>query len=312
MVSIKRGLNKLATSRALFFDSIVKNFLRFLPDKLYLSLRYRCIMGRWIAWNSPRTFTEKIQWLKIYNRRSEFIKMVDKHAVKEYVANIIGSDYIIPTIAVWNNPNEIEWEKLPEQFVLKTTHGGGGQGIVICKDKSTFDTSKAINTLNEALAIDIYKSFREWPYKDVPKKVIAEKYIVASNNDSKSQLYDYKFFCFNGKVKFFKVDFDRFIEHHANYYTPEGTLLDFGEVGLEPDFNAKLHMPYNLNDMIILAEKLAGDIPFLRVDFYNVNGDVYFGELTFYPASGMGKWTKDDADLLIGGYLNISNLMNIG
>lgn len=232
--------------------------------------------------------------------------MVDKFAVKEYVAGIIGEEYIIPTLGVWNRPEEIDWESLPDQFVLKTTHGGGGGGVVICKDKKTFDKEKAIEKLTESINSDIYKSFREWPYKDVPKRVIAEKFMAPEKSPDSAGLLDYKFFCFNGKVKFFKVDFGRFVEHHANYYATDGNLLPFGEMDYEPDVNQRIELPNNLREMIVLAERLSINEPFLRVDFYNVNGKIYFGELTFYPASGMGKWTNDDADICVGEYTTIS------
>ena len=281
-------------------DSFVVRCLSFLPDKIYLSLRYRCRMGHWINWKNPKTFTEKIQWLKINNRRPEYTRMVDKFAVKEYVAGVIGEEYIIPTLGVWDKPEDIDWDSLPDQFVLKTTHGGGGGGVVICRDKKTFDKGKALEKLTESLNSDIYKSFREWPYKDVPKRIIADKFMTPEKNLESAGLMDYKFFCFNGKVRFFKVDFGRFVEHHANYYSPEGELLEFGEQGLEPDPNYHIELPNNLKEMIALAEKLSANEPFLRVDFYNVNGKIYFGELTFYPASGMGKWTTDDADMTVG------------
>ena len=129
--------------------------------------------------------------------------------------------------------------------------------------------------------------------------------VVKELKTENDELKDYKFFCFNGKVKFFKVDFGRFVEHHTNYYSPEGELLEFGEQGLEPDPNYPIELPANLREMISLAEKLSENEPFLRVDFYNVKGKIYFGELTFYPASGMGKWTSEEADVTIGKYISI-------
>lgn len=286
-------------------DSFVVHFLPFLPDKLYLSLRYRFRMGHWINWKNPKTFTEKIQWLKIYNRKPEYTQMVDKYAVKDYVAGIIGEEYIIPTLGVWDKPEDIDWDSLSEQFVLKTTHGGGGGGVVICKDKNSFDREKAIEKLNQSLNSDIYESFREWPYKNVPRRIIAEKYMTNNKSKVSSELNDYKFFSFNGKVKFFKVDFGRFVEHHANYYSPEGILLDFGESDFPPKADYPVELPENLNDMVSLAERLSSGHPFLRVDFYNVEGRIYFGEITFYPASGMGKWTKEDIDNSIGKMLTL-------
>ena len=285
--------------------SIVSNFLRWLPDAPYLKLLYRFKMGHRLDLKSPKTFTEKIQWLKLYNRKPEYTTMVDKYAVKQYVANIIGEEYIIPTLGVWDKPEDVDWENLPNQFVLKTTHGGGGGGVVICKDKKIFDKNAAIDKLNESLSSDIYRGLREWPYKNVPKRIIAEKFMAPEKSSAPNDLPDYKFFCFNGKVRFFKVDFGRFVEHHANYYSPEGELLEFGEQGLEPDPSYPIELPNNLRDMIALAERMSKNEPFLRVDFYNVNGKIFFGELTFYPASGLGKWTTEETDIKIGKYLNL-------
>lgn len=301
MASIIRGIDYLLHNRTKFCDSIVKNYFGWLPDKTYLSLRYKFQMGYWINWKNPKAFNEKIQWLKVYNRKPIHTTMVDKYAVKKYVADIIGDEYIIPTLNVWDKPENINWDLLPNKFVLKTTHGGGGGGVFICKDKKTFDKQLAFERLSNSLAFDIYPVLREWPYKDVPKRIIAEKYIV----EELGELRDYKFFCFNGKVRFFKVDFGRFIEHHANYYSPFGELLEFGEKAFAPDLSYKIVLPNNLQDMINLAEKLAKEERFLRVDFYNVNGKIYFGELTFYPASGMSPWTSDETDKMIGDYLKL-------
>ena len=302
MVSIKRGIKLLLENRSLFCDSFVKNFLKFLPDKVYLSLRYRLLMGNRIQWQNPKTFTEKIQWLKLYDRQPEYTTMVDKFAVKQYVSSRIGEEYIIPTIGVWETPEEIDWNTLPDQFVLKTTHGGGSNGILICKDKSRFNTKMAIDSLKSSLSVDIYEQLREWPYKNVRKRIIAEMYIQSSES-----LIDYKFFCFNGKVRFFKMDIGRFIDHRAYYFTPQGTLLDFSEQELASDADVEFNnlIPTNLDHMVRIAETLSQGVPFLRVDLYNVQGQIYFGELTFYPASGLGKWTSPEVDLMIGSYLTI-------
>ena len=262
-------------------------------------------MGHWIDWKHPKTFTEKLQWLKLYNRKPEYTKMVDKYAVKDYVSGVIGPEYIIPTIGVWNKPEEIDWDSLPNQFVLKTTHGGGGGGVVICKDKETFNNDEAIVKLNHSLKADIYRGFREWPYKNVPKRIIAERFMTSEQSGDTESLLDYKFFCFNGKVKFYKVDFGRFVEHHANYYSPEGNLLPFGEQGLEPDFNYPIKLPSNLDEMISIAERISQGEPFLRVDLYNINGKIYFGEITFFPGSGLLPWTHKETDVEIGQYLEI-------
>lgn len=300
---IKHLTSKDAVYWFLYYIVNTSFLKRRISDKAYLSLQYRCIIGKSINWDNPTSFTEKLQWLKLYNRRPEHRTMVDKYRVKEYVAQTIGYEHIIPTYGVWDRFEDIDFDSLPNQFVLKCTHDSGG--LVICKDKQKLDKKAARRKIEKSLHRDYYLAGREWPYKNVPKRIIAEKFITPSQKTLTADLPDYKFFCFNGKVKFFKVDFGRFVEHHANYYSPEGKLLNFGEKGFDPDPNYPIELPINLGEMISLAEKLSENEPFLRVDFYNVNGKIFFGELTFYPASGMGQFNPTEYDDWIGNLLSL-------
>ena len=295
-----------------FFDYLLNNHsalgiallhrLAFIfPDKLYLELMFRLKMGYPLDLKNPQTFNEKLQWLKLYNRRPEYTQMVDKYAVKEYVAQIIGKEYIIPTTGVWDKFGQIDFSALPERFVLKTTHGGGGGGVAICNDKEHFNTAEAKRKLGKSLSVDIYRNLREWPYKNGKRRIIAEEYM----QDGSGELKDYKFFCFNGRVEFFKIDFDRFVDHHANYYDRNGKLLPFGEADLPPVPDKKLEIPHNIQEMIVLAEKLSAGIPFLRVDLYNIDEKIYFGELTFFPASGFGRISPEQYDRIIGKSLEL-------
>lgn len=290
-------IKRILKNPSRIFIGLLVRTARFWPDKLYIQLRFYFEMGQKLNLKNPKTFNEKLQWLKLYNRKPEYTTMVDKYAVKMYVANIIGEEHIIPTLGVWNSIDEIDWDTLPNQFVLKTTHGGGGSGIVICKNKETFDYNGAYRKIKHSLSRDIYISDREWPYKDVPKRIIAEKYIV---DDAGLELKDYKFFCFNGKVECFKVDFDRFKSHKANYYDRNANLLPFWEVICPADHSKIFEKPKNFDKMIELAEVLAKGIPFVRIDFYNVNGKIYFGEITFYPAAGIGKFEPSEWDEKLG------------
>lgn len=273
-----------------------------LPDKFYLQLRFRLEMGAKLNLKNPQTFQEKIQWLKLYNRKPEYTQMVDKYAAKAYVTERIGEQYVIPTIGVWNRPEDIDFAKLPDKFVLKTTHGGGGGGVVVCTDKTTLDIGVVKNRLNRSLSTNIYRTYKEWPYKNVPRRIIAEQMLLTPDG---TDLKDYKFFCFNGEVKFFKVDFDRFVEHHANYYAPDWTLLPFGEIAFPPVPDKGLEKPDNFDNMLKIAEELSAGFPFLRVDLFNVAGQIFFGELTFFPASGMTAFTPAGWDETIGGYLTL-------
>lgn len=301
MKSFTRGLNYLMHNKALFFDAIIRKFLGFLPDKLFLTLRYRCLMGKWIDWKNPKTFTEKIQWLKLYNRKPEYTTMVDKYAVKQFVAERIGNEHIIPTLGVWNKPEDIDWGSLPEQFVLKTTHGGGSGGVVICSDINSFDKQAAISKLNASLRSDIYANYREWPYKNVPKRVIAEKFMAPVKTAAPKDLPDYKFFCFNGEPMYCQVIRDRHSEETIDFYDMEWNHQEF--VGLNPVVHNGLNpvpCPEHLDKLIEICRKLAQDIPFVRVDMYVIDDKEYFGELTFYPASGIGEFTPQEWQTRLG------------
>lgn len=290
------------------FATIFRRLSPFIKnDALYLKVLFFFEMrGKILHLKNPKSFNEKLQWLKIYDYKPEYTKLVDKLAVKNYVESRVGDEYIIPTLAVWDSVEDIDWDSLPNQFVLKTTHGGGGCGVIVCSDKTKFDKIKAKNKLKKSMRTNAGQTYREKPYLNVPRKIIAEKYIadqVISNSENSADLRDYKFFCFNGKVKFFKIDFGRFVEHHANYYSPKGDLLPFGEVACQPDINHVENMPNNLSEMIRLAETLSANYKFLRVDLYNVNGKIFFGELTFYPAAGMGTFIPEEWDEKLGNML---------
>ena len=282
-------------------DNITKATLsQGLSDKVYLKLIYRLIFGRKLDLKNPKTFNEKLQWLKLNDRKPEYTLMVDKYEVKRYIAERIGEEYVIPTLGVWDNFDDIDFDLLPNQFVIKCTHDSGG--LVICKDKSKLDILKAREKINKALSRRFFYFGREWPYKNVKPRIIAEKYLVDETVD---ELRDYKFFCFGGVCKCLKVDFDRFIEHHANYYDPQGNLLEFGEKICPPNIDKNIVLPSNKNKMLQLAEILSKDIPFLRADFYDVNGKIYFGELTFYPASGWGEFTDEKWDYKLGEWIEL-------
>lgn len=282
-------------------------YFLWLPDALYLKIRFWLEMGFTLNLDNPKTFQEKIQWLKLYNRKPFYTKMVDKNAAKDYVASIIGQKYIIPTIGIWESPQDIDFKTLPTKFVLKTTHGGGGGDVIICRDKDQFNKEQAIEKLKRCMKGDIYRTYREWPYKNVPRRIIAEKYIETTNGED---LSDYKFFCFNGIPKFLKVDTDRYSSHHANYYDLDWNLLPFDEMPY-PHTDKQIVPPQNLDEMIAIASQLSKGIPFLRVDLYNISGQILFGELTFYPASGMGSFSPKEWNITIGGMLQIADNKDI-
>ena len=282
--------------------NVLKNLFRLLPDKPYLSLKYFNVFGRFPNWKSPQTYSEKLQWLKLYDRNPEYTMMVDKYAVKKYVADIIGNDYVIPTLGVWGKPEEIDWNVLPNQFVLKTTHGGGNEGVVICRNKTTFDKQAAIDKLNASFRTDLYKVWREWPYKNVPKRVLAEKYIEP--NPETNDLSDYKFFCFDGKVKGLfvaterqnpneEVKFDFFDDNYNHLPLRQG----HDHTKVTPP------KPKNFELMKRISEQLSKGFPHVRIDLYDLGDKVLFGEITFFHFSGLVKFEPEEWDKILGDYL---------
>lgn len=433
------------SSIKLFAYKIAKYLI---PDSLFVRLKFKKAMGKWPDLKHPKTYNEKLTWLKLHDHNPEYTRMVDKYEAKNYVANIIGEEYIIPTLAVWEKAEDIDFDKLPDKFVLKATHDSGR--VIICKDKSKLNKEEAIAEMKKSLKRDFYAVTREWPYKNVKPRIIAEellepndgndisdfkvhnfngipKFILVckdrfkeagltedffdtnwnhievkrpgypnasvlenkpeelekmlqiseklskdfpfirtdfysledklyfgeitlypasgafpfepeyyddifgkdlviselgggklliSNNiaisikinypsDINHSINDYKFFCFNGEVKFMKIDFDRTKCHRANYYDREFNLLEFGEDICPPDFNRIFEKPSNFQKMIDFAEKIGSNIRFSRIDFYEVNNQLYFGEITFFPDSGTGKLSPVKTDLAIGNFLKL-------
>ena len=303
MPSLKRAFKYFHSNHSQFLDSTVKNLGFLFPDKLYLSLRYRFQMGKWIDWINPKLFTEKIQWLKVYGFKPEYSMMVDKYAVKDYVAGLLGEQYIIPTLGVWDKPEEIDWDSLPDKFVLKTTNGGGGTGVVICQNKSILDKNEAIKKLSYHNAVTSDgKEFREHQYYNVKQRIIAEQLIPSPNGD----LTDYKFYCFNGKPEYCQVIRDRRIKETIDFYDMDWNLMPF--VGLNPKCENGLQAmakPKCLDEMIMMCQTLSKDIPFCRIDLYNVDDRPLFGEITFYPASGFGRFKPTEWDEKLGSMIKL-------
>lgn len=274
----------------------------FIPAKLYLKMLFKMEMGYRLNLEVPQTFHEKLQWLKLYNRQPEYRIMVDKAAVKDYVANIIGEKYLIPTLGIWDRPEDIEWDKLPKKFVLKTTHGGGSGGVVICTNKDSFDKDAAIQKLNNNLKTDIWTRYKEWQYKDVPRRILAEQYLEDKSTSVKGDLNDYKFYCFNGKVTYCEVITGRRTKKQIDFFDLEWNHVPFTFEGRTFADN-KIQKPECFEEMIDVAKKLSENLPFSRIDMYVVHGKVYFGEITFFPASGFRgynppEWNRKLGDMI--------------
>lgn len=276
-----------------------KNIIR-IPDKLYLKILYKIVLKKKLDLKNPKTFNEKLQWLKLYDRNPEYTKMVDKYEAKEYVSSIIGEEYIIPTLGVYDKFEDINFDKLPNQFVLKCTHDSGG--LAICKNKKELDIDSLKSKIERRLRYQYFYSGREWPYKNIKPRIIIEKYMEDKKNED---LLDYKFMCFNGKVKCSFVCSNRNSEEGLNvdFYD-----LNWNKMPFERHYkisNVEIEKPKNYELMIKLAEKLSENTIFLRVDFYEINGKVYFGELTFYPGSGCEEFTPEEYDKILGDWIKL-------
>ena len=298
-----------------------------MPDDVFLRKKFKLALKKELDLENPKTFNEKLQWLKLYDRKPEYTRMVDKYEVKKYVAEIAGEQYTVPTYGVWNNFDEIDFESLPDQFVLKCTHDSGG--LVICRDKNTLNKEKAKEKISRSLAKNYYLQGREWPYKNVTPRIIAEEYIIVkeaitceteqkdfvsfSELQSKNGLLDYKFMCFDGKVRVLFLDIGVIGKgtghaeaYYRNVYDRDGNPLPFKET--REHYPKPVALPDNLSDMVAVAEKLSANIPHLRVDLYRLdNGDIKVGELTFFHGGGFSNvFDPPEWDKTLGSWIDLT------
>ncbi len=296
----KRGrIQRVIKNPLVYLRSIILR-IPFLSDEQRIKIMWKRWMNYPLNLKTPTTFNEKLQWMKLNDRNPLYTTLVDKYAVKDYVRNIIGNQYIIPTLAVWDTVEDIDLSVLPKQFVLKTTHDSGG--VCICRDKDTFDFDAAKEKLNRSLHYDYYKLAAEWPYKDVQRRIIAEEYL---EDNRYHELRDYKFFCFSGKVKalFIATERQHRAEPYFDFFDRDFNHLDI--VQGHPQAPIPPEKPVNYDLMIELAEILSKDLSQVRVDFYEVNGKVYFGELTFFHHSGIVPFEPREWDKVFGDWFQL-------
>lgn len=291
--------------------AIAKSFIgKYLNDKTFLQIKYRRLMeGKRLDFNNPKGFNEKLHWLKLYYRNPLLTKLVDKFEIKKYVTEKIGKEYIIPNYGVWDNFDDIDFQKLPNQFVLKTTHDCGG--IVLCTSKEKLDINKAKLKLEKHLKNNHYYKNREWAYKDVKPKIIAEKYFTNKGDNNENEgLIDYKFLCFGGEPKIMQVSTERFNSSLKHYFYDE----NFQRLDIDGQHTSSaekgIKKPQNFGLMLSLATKLSSNFPFVRVDFYEVEGKVFFGELTFYPAGGFYFYKPEKWEKAMGDWIKLETYEN--
>jgi len=274
-----------------------------MPDEKYLIKKFHARMGKTLDLKNPKSFNEKLQWLKLYNRNPKYTMLVDKYRVREYIESTLGKEYLIPLLGVWDSAEKIDFASLPERFVLKCNHNSG-LGMCICRDKESLDIEKVKLGLTEGLNEDYYKKGREWPYKDVPRRIICEKYMTDSEDET-SGLTDYKFFCFDGKADSVMLCLDRESGDTKFYFFDrDWRLCRYNIRGKNAPQDFTLPKPENMDKMFEIASKLSEGLPFARIDLYNCRGQIYFGEITFFPDSGFDPNLLPETDEYFGSLIN--------
>lgn len=301
MLRLFKAVKCITDSKCRFWVLSALGHYDHVNDQTFLEKAFQSKLERELDWNVPATFNEKLQYLKLYDRRPEYTRMVDKYKVREYITEKLGAQYLIPLIGVWDDPEKIDFSVLPEQFVLKCNHNSG-LGMCICKDKSKLNIRKVKAGLRKGLRQNYYLTGREWPYKNVPRRIIAEQFMQSDAGG----LTDYKIHCFNGEPKLILVCKDRFAPTGLteDFYTPQWEHLDLRRP-THPNATEPMAKPDELDQLLEFSRILSKDIPFLRVDFYIVEGHVYFSELTFFPASGFEKFEPEEWDQTLGDWLKL-------
>lgn len=299
-------LNKLTTfiknPKYFITSPASKGYLNWIPDEIYLKILYRLSLGESCNLKNPVKYNEKLQWLKLHDRKPEYERMVDKYEVRAYISEKLGEEYLIPCYGVYNSFDQIDFSKLPEQFVLKCTHDSGS--VEICKDRSAFDIKKVGERLTESLKKNYYYTYREWPYKNVKPRIIAEKFMVDETVDD---LRDYKVMCFNGEAKLIEVHENRFARERGytqTFYDREWNKLDIAQKGFVPTDELR-EKPAKLEEMLELSETIAKNMYHARIDWYLVGDKLYFGEITFFDGSGFAKFDNERDDIFFGNLIRI-------
>ncbi len=299
MSKIKTAFSLTSKPRKLLLPAGQNGLLNLVPDKMYLKAVFKAETGYALDLNHPKTYNEKLQWIKLYDRKPEYTIYADKYKVRDYIARTIGKEYLAPLIGVYKKAEEIPWSKLPDRFVLKCNHASGTN--IICKNKTDLDITSAEKKLNAWLKKNAFWGAREWCYKDIEPCIICEEFIETQDGNTPD---DYKFMCFNGVPRLIQVHHDRYGDHTLDYYTPEWKKADLQRIDANTSVNF-VEKPEKLDEMLSIAERLSKDMYFARIDLYYVNGRIYFGEITLYPTGGFSTFTRHEDDLLLGSYIKL-------
>ncbi|MDP8212611.1 MAG: ATP-grasp fold amidoligase family protein [Candidatus Zapsychrus exili] len=304
-MSLKKTLKKIYKNPSILLLHLIQTApFRLLSDKLYLNIRYRLRVKRKLNLKNPETFNEKLQWLKINDRNPIYPEIVDKNTVREIIADKVGDKYLVPIIGKWDNAKDINFDKLPEQFVLKCTHDSASS--VICGDKRKLNIEKTRKYLNRKLKQNYYYIAREWPYKNLERKIICEKYLT---DGSEVGLRDYKIFCFHGEIKFIRVNYMTQTGQRKKMYDTNWNMIE-DTMNFVPD-DKVIDKPKDLAKMVEIAEILSKDFIHLRVDFYLAENKIYLGELTLYHGSGSNWFRTIEIEKKLGSYINLDSLKEV-
>lgn len=305
MSKIKKVFHYLFKQPSIITEEL---FIRYAKSKNYSDEEYIKKLYFWRKWHrlnldNPKTFAEKCQWLKLYDHKPIYHQMVDKYDAKQLVASMVGEEYVIPTYGVWERVDDIDWNSLPDRFIIKPTHLGGGAGVIVCKDKTILDIENAKKELSETLKLNLFPKYREWGYKNMKPRIIAEQLL---EDPTCAYLRDYKFYCFNGEPKVFYITSDKgFSETRQDFFDINGNHLEL-EDALYPSNHVKMpDLPVHLDKMLTIAKELAKDIPHVRIDLYEIGDRIYFGEWTFYEGGGFAKFKPKQWNYTLGDWIKL-------
>jgi len=299
----KKADKTLSLPRRIGLRIINSKICRVVPDIIYLKVNYRLMMNEKLNLHDPKTFNEKLQWLKLYNRNPIYTQLVDKYEVRKYISEKIGAEYLIPLLGVWNRFEEINFSELPNEFVLKCTHDSGS--VIICRDKSSLDMDAARNKINRHMQNNFFNKAREWPYKNVKPRIICEKFL-------ENKIKDYKFYCFNGNPKYLYVSqgMDNHKTARVAFFDMNFNKAPFGRTDYL-QFEEEVDKPQYFDEMVEISRILSSNIPFVRVDLYQVGDRIYFSELTFFPRAGYMPFEPKEYDRILGDLLELPQKHNL-
>lgn len=296
---LKTAIALAKSPQKLLLPAGQNGLLKFCPDRAYLKAVFKAETGYTLDLNHPKTYNEKLQWIKLYDRKPEYIIYADKYRVRDYVAKRLGEKYLVPLIGMYKKAEDIQWNELPNRFVLKCNHASGTN--IICKDKNELDIVSTVKQLNAWLKKNAFWGAREWCYKDIEPCIICEEFIETQDGNTPD---DYKFMCFNGVPRLIQVHHDRYGDHTLDYYTPEWKKADLQRIDADVSEH-NVEKPDKLDEMLSIAKELSKDMYYARIDLYYVNNKIYFGEITLYPTGGFSTFTRHEDDLLLGSYIKL-------